>query len=254
MGVFLMYTGLLAGFLGGVSLLKPLRFLGLGNRRRAAAAVGVGGLLVAAAAAFPAPLRRMPTKSSLLDLYLPYWQFAERHEIRVHAPAGRTYDAVRQVTAREIRLFRTLTWLRSPRLPGTERRQSILNAPPDRPILDVATASGFFVLAEEPGREIVLGTLVIVPEGPRRLTPEEFATLDRPGYAKAAINFRVEDLGGGWSRVVTETRTYATDASARRRFATYWRVILPGSALIRRMWLAAVRDRAEGASEVIAPQ
>ncbi len=37
----------------------------------------------------------------------------------------------------------------------------------------------------------------------------------------------------------------ATDAQARRRFACYWRVIYPGSALIRRMWLRAVKKRAE---------
>jgi hypothetical protein len=53
------------------------------------------------------------------------------------------------------------------------------------------------------------------------------------------------DEGGGWTRLTTETRVYATDASSRRRFAGYWRVIYPGSALIRRMWLRAVRERAE---------
>ncbi|HEV7517478.1 MAG TPA: hypothetical protein VGR07_14350 [Thermoanaerobaculia bacterium] len=100
---------------------------------------------------------------------------------------------------------------------------------------------------------ISLGTLVIVPERSGLLSPAGFAALDRPGYAKAAINFRVEDDGNGWSRLVTETRVYATDASARRRFATYWRIIVPGSALIRRMWLAAVRDRAEGAARAGGP-
>ena len=43
------------------------------------------------------------------------------------------------------------------------------------------------------------------------------------------------------------TRVYAADASARRRFAAYWRVIYPGSALIRQMWLRAIKRRAEAA-------
>ncbi len=47
--------------------------------------------------------------------------------------------------------------------------------------------------------------------------------------------------------VTAETRVYATDASARRRFARYWRVIYPGSALIRRRWLRAMKRRAEAA-------
>jgi hypothetical protein len=42
-----------------------------------------------------------------------------------------------------------------------------------------------------------------------------------------------------------ETRVHTTDAAAERRFAVYWRLIYPGSAFIRRMWLEAIRRRAE---------
>jgi hypothetical protein len=59
------------------------------------------------------------------------------------------------------------------------------------------------------------------------------------------MNFRLEDEGNGWTRVTTETRVFATDDRARHRFAAYWRAIYPGSALIRRMWLRAIRLRAE---------
>jgi len=45
--------------------------------------------------------------------------------------------------------------------------------------------------------------------------------------------------------LTTETRIYATDASSRRAFARYWRVIYPGSSLIRRMWLRAIKKTAE---------
>ena len=59
------------------------------------------------------------------------------------------------------------------------------------------------------------------------------------------MNFQLTESGTGSCEVTTETRVHTTDASAGRRFARYWRVIYPGSALIRRMWLRAVRDRAE---------
>jgi hypothetical protein len=59
------------------------------------------------------------------------------------------------------------------------------------------------------------------------------------------MNFLVEEEGDGWCRLSTETRVLATDDTARRRFAVYWRLIYPGSSLIRRMWLAAVKRRAE---------
>jgi hypothetical protein len=59
------------------------------------------------------------------------------------------------------------------------------------------------------------------------------------------MNFLVEDAGDGFSSVTTETRVYTTDTFARRHFAAYWRIIYPGSALIRRMWLRAIAHRAE---------
>ena len=45
--------------------------------------------------------------------------------------------------------------------------------------------------------------------------------------------------------VTTETRIATTDERARRRFARYWRLVHPGSALIRIDWLRAIRRRAE---------
>jgi hypothetical protein len=70
------------------------------------------------------------------------------------------------------------------------------------------------------------------------------------------MNFRLEeeecDAPAGQATspctlLTTETRIYATDASSRRAFARYWRVIYPGSSLIRRMWLRAIKKRAEAA-------
>ena len=66
--------------------------------------------------------------------------------------------------------------------------------------------------------------------------------LSLPGYAKAVMNFSLSEERDG-CLVRTETRIRATDLSARRKFGLYWRVIYPGSALIRRMWLAAVKPR-----------
>lgn len=43
----------------------------------------------------------------------------------------------------------------------------------------------------------------------------------------------------------TETRILATDAIARRKFARYWTFIQPGSAILRRTVLRAVKRTAE---------
>jgi hypothetical protein len=78
-------------------------------------------------------------------------------------------------------------------------------------------------------------------------TREQFVRLTGAGYAKAAMNFLITPGGPGVHRVSTETRIVATDAASARAFARYWRLIYPGSALIRRMWLRAVRNRVAAA-------
>lgn len=216
------------------------------NRRQAAKLIGLGGLLGLAGAALPAPIRRPRGAPVLLDVFLPTYEFREFHETRVNASPERIYEAILGVTAGEIRLFQTLTWLRSPKLPWCKPQpESILNAPAERSILEVATSSGFSKLVEAPGVEIVVGMAVIHPRGtPPPAAPAEFITSE-PGYALAAMNFRIEEEKDGGCRVTTETRIHATDAWSRRRFAAYWRLIYPGSSLIRVEWLRAIRRRAE---------
>jgi hypothetical protein len=145
------------------------------------------------------------------------------------------------VVAREDGLSFRLTILE----PGDSRSEDNL------PIVDLFTHSGFLVLVEEPGRELVLGTVnrywpsAAGPASPRLADAREFVAFSRPDYAKVAFNLRIEDRGGGRCRVTTETRILGTDPSAGRKFAAYWRVIYPGSAIIRRSLLDAIRRRAE---------
>jgi hypothetical protein len=210
----------------------------LATRRRGALLLGAGLVLVFLGIAVPAPLRHS-AGSTRLDRSLPDYQFSEFHETEVQASPAAIHRAIWQVTAREIRLFRLFTWIRSPHWPG-RRKETILAAPSDRPILEVATSSGFRRLADEEN-EVVVGTAVIAPRGLR-------ATGDLrkiPGIALAVMSFRTEPLDAAHCRLTTETRIFATDRSAFRRFKTYWRLIAPGSAILRGTWLQAIGARAE---------
>ena len=155
--------------------------------------------------------------------------------------------AIRAVSADEIALFQTLTWLRRFGRSGPE---SILNAPEHQPIIDVATKTGFLLLQDQP-REVVIGAIVVRPPGtsrPNQFAADDYKQLALPGFAKATMTFRIEEQSGGMSRVVTETRVFATDRAALGRFTPYWRVIFPGSAILRITWLRAIKARAERAS------
>ncbi len=237
----LVYGGFSLFLVGCASLVRPLVWLGIGNRGGSMLVLISGLLLMMLGLAWPATEKGSASSDSQLNQFIPVYQFHEFHSLRMNGNADQVYRAIKGVTADEISLFRSLTWIRRC---GRALPAGILNAPKGQPILELAIRTSFQLLAEEPGREIVLGTLVIAPPGSQRSTID-FKTQRAPGYALAAINFRVNDSGHGQSLVSTETRVYATDAQSRRKVARYWRVIYPGSALIRRMWLRAIKHRAE---------
>ncbi len=241
-----LYAGLLLVFVGVISILFPLRFLRIRTRLAGAVVAAIGVAVVIIAAMLPASEKRIEKHESRLDDFMPRWQFDERHTIAIAAPPEKVFEAIRTVPAEEIRLFRLLTAIRRG---GRKGPEDILNAPEKLPLLDVATRTTFVWLANEPPRELVVGTVVVAPRSARRsgakVTPDLFTRTLQPGVALAAMNFVVAPDGRGGSLVSTETRVFANDRSSERRFAAYWRVIHPGSDIIRRMWLQAIKRRAE---------
>jgi len=211
---WILYCGFAAAFTGAIATL-PRR-----TRRKGAwlFATGIASALIALF--WPAAEEHAEGIHTHIDEIMPRWQFEEHHEIQINAPPERIWSAIRDVTPREIRLFQTLTAIRRF---GRSSGENILNAPDTKPILDVATHSGFHVLVDDPPRELVLGTHV---------SPQ----------ALAVMNFRLEG-----TRLMTETRVFGQTDEARRSFAVYWRLIRPGSGIIRRSWLEAIKRRAESA-------
>lgn len=166
---------------------------------------------------------------TLLEELLPDYDFAERHERRSDAQAGRLLAAARAVTLDDVPLVRLLFRLRglAPRTPGAT-------------VLDAMAREGFEILAEEPGRELVLGTIGrpwTLRGGVRRGV--DFTTFAEAGFARMAMSISAED-----GRLRTETRVGLTDAASRRRFRLYWLAIRPFSGLVRRLWLREATRRA----------
>jgi hypothetical protein len=238
----IVYAGLMLAAAGVVLVVKPIRRLWVSTRSRGLVVAATGILLAGVGLILPASESRVTGVETRLDEFAPAWQFREFHTVRVAAPPSRVFEAITRVRADEIALFRTLTWIRRG---GQPLPPSILNAGKRESLIDVAIRGGFVRLAEDAPCELVIGTIVMAPPGTRgTLTPEVFQKELAPGFALATMNFLVAADGPGRSIVSTETRVCANSPSARRRFAAYWRVIHPGSALIRRMWLRAIARRA----------
>lgn len=178
-----------------------------------------------------------PTGIRLMDEVMPEFDFRSRHARRLDAPpewVAQAFDYVRLSRA-----ARLLFWMRGIRLPSGSIRE-------------VLAGSGFTVLAERPGVEMVAGTLgrfwaireQAHMEAPRDLAA--FRAFDRPGWAQGAVSLLIEPLGDGSTELSTETRVRSVDGAARRRFAFYWLVIRGFGGWLRRDFLRRIARIAEG--------
>jgi hypothetical protein len=242
---YLVYLGLTLFCAGLLSIIRPLRFVYIRTRRLALLVASFGLLLSLGILLLPYGNQEATDRVSKLDEWMPRWQVGERHVLKIAASPAKVFAAIHDVRADEILLFRTLTAIRRC---GSSGPESILNAPEEKPLLDVATQTTFILLDDMAPRELVMGTVVAAPRRVRaagRLEPDLFRKTLSSGVVLATMNFLVTPSDDGGSTVATETRVFANSPAGVRRFGIYWRLIHPGSDLIRRMWLRAIALRAE---------
>jgi len=168
----------------------------------------------------------------------------ERHETLVHAPAGVVFDVAQNFDLQSIPLVRAIFWLRALVL-GAAKPPAHLFA---RGLVAETTATGWGVLAERPGRELVVGSVTQPWQGDvifTRVEPDHFAAYSEPDMVKIVWTLEAEPLGPALTRFRTETRVLATDEAARTKFGRYWRMFGAGIVLIRWLLLPALRREAE---------
>src|SRR5438128_286468 len=168
----LFYLGFGILCVGALSILWPLRFLRIRTRKAGAIVAAVGLFVAVVILLLPVRTTQVSTPATKLDEWMPTWQFDEQHTIHVDASPEKVFEAIHAVRADEIFLFRTLIAIRRCGQPGPE---SIMNAPENKPLLDVATHTTFVYLTEEAPREIVVGTVISAPRDipkPAQLTQE----------------------------------------------------------------------------------
>ena len=182
----------------------------------------------------------------LLDDFLPTYRFSEFHHTIVSAPREKVYDAARGMDMRRSPLVSILLRLR-------ELPHRLISVDFDTKglgyTLDDMIEAGFIMLADEPPREMVFGLVGrfwTLNFDIQDLTPGEFKSFDKQGYAKVAANLAVYKIEPGRSLVTTETRINCLGQHARNSFRRYWTMIRPFSGLIRREWLRIIKLSAEG--------
>jgi hypothetical protein len=179
----------------------------------------------------------------LLDRFMPTYDIAERHHVRVGAPADMTFTAACETDLMQSGAARAIFKAREVML-GSE--QDVVDRP--RGILALTTSIGWGVLTVVPGREVVVGAVTKPWEANvvfRALPPDEFAAFNEPGYVKIVWTLRADPTGTAESIFRTETRAVATDATARTKFRRYWSFLSPGIITIRWVALKPVKAEAE---------
>jgi hypothetical protein len=189
------------------------------------------------------PAIRPEEQDALMDRFIPTYEVAERHQIRINAPADITFEAATQMNLWQTPIVRAIfkgrEWImRSHPAPQPESTSFIAQM----------RGIGWGVLAEVPGRESVMGAVTqpwMADVVFRPLPPEEFAAFDDAGYVKIVWTLRADPLGDADSVFRTETRAVATDRVARAKFRRYWSFLSPGIVLIRWASLRPLKADAE---------
>lgn len=188
----------------------------------------------------------MGSDESLLDRHLPVYRHREVHALTVEAGADAVMRAIRELKGRDVALASVLFAMRT--LPARLLGRPVRTSDPDDRVVDIILEGGFILLDEGP-LEMVVGVIGRFWQLSASLVPlagpADFAAFDREGHAKGIMSFTVEPLGPGRSRLRTETRVLPLGKEAARKFRLYWLFVRPGSGLIRWIWLAAIKRRAE---------
>lgn len=208
-----------------------------------AAAAGYAGLIAWHRYRLDHPAAATPPDCQLLDRFIPSPEVVERHHIAVDAPAEVVMDAARQMRLLDSPLVRALIGARELALGGAPDDRSY---PPQ--LFEQMKSIGWVELAEQPGRELVMGAATIPWHAHpifRSIPAGEFEAFREPGFVKIAWSLRAKPIDGGRSIFHTETRVSTTDRQAREQFRRYWSYVAPGVALIRLALLRPVKREAE---------
>jgi len=180
---------------------------------------------------------------SLIDKFLPSYQFSERHQVTVRAAPGELLDLIQNFRHPKDRFGDTAMLLRQ--LPA---KLMHLLAPSRTPRPSPVTRANFIPLARDGDREMVGGLVGKFWRPDFGL----FAVKDAAGFllcnppktAKLVIGF-VAEQSGDVTVLATETRVYCPDRYSLIMFFPYWLIIRPVSGLLRRRFLATIRRLAE---------
>lgn len=247
---YFFWIGIILAFIGIVSLAYPLRFLFVLNRAVAAYTL-FGGLLISAISLLsPVKKRSSSTSNQKIDDLMPVYAFNEIHEVEINASPEKAKQVLQTTGVKDIPAARLLMKIRGIADDDLDMSDRAANNIAGSETISTPDFNFFVISPDEWITVMILKSVIITnnshqPKPPEIKSLEQFVAFNEPGYIKVTVNFRFISNGNGKTLLTTETRNCGIMPKDNRIFGYYWRIIYPGSAIIRRVWLDTIKKRTE---------
>ncbi len=247
---YFFWIGVILIGIGVISLIHPLTFLFILNRIFAVLIILCGMLISFISLLYPVKMKHSLTTNQRIDSLLPDFAFNEFHEVRINASIEKIKQVLQVTGVKDIPAAHLLMKIR-----GIADEDVNLSDRASNNIVSSDTVStpdfNFFIVAPDEWITVMILKSVIItnnankPAPPEISTLEQFIAFNKPGYVKVAVNFHFISTGNNETILTTETRNNGITLKDNRVFGYYWRIIYPGSAIIRRIWLDTIRKKAQ---------
>ena len=247
---YFFWMGIILVIAGVISLFHPLKFLFIFDRMIALLVVIGGALMAMVSLLSPIRIQHSSSHHQKLDWVLPDYTLNEFHEVRINATPEKVKQILQVTGVKDIPVARLLMRIR-----GITNEEVDLSERASKNLMGSDTIStpdfNFFVVAPDEWITIMILKSVNITNNTRIPAPPEISTLEQfrafhePGYVKVAVNFRFIRTDKNETILTTETRNRGITPKDNRDFGFYWKIIYPGSAMIRRVWLDTIKRKAE---------
>lgn len=246
---YFFWIGIIIFLVGTISLIQPLTFLFVFSRIYAAIVLSVGILISILSLVWPVKVN-YSTDNLKIDDLLPDYSFGEYHEVSLDASVDKAKHTLQTTGVSAIPVIHLLMKIRGiadekdmSDIVANNQANSETFSTPDFNFFMVDPAEYISVMIMK--ASVIAGGSKKLPAPPEISKLEQFTAFNNPGYVKVAINFRFISLDKQKTLLSTETRVQGTTSGDSRLFGLYWRIIYPGSAIIRRVWLDTIKKIAE---------
>ncbi len=185
----------------------------------------------------------------LLEDYLEHYGTNQVRAVVVDAEPGTVMEVLRETDLSRSGVFvKALGWLRvmPDRITEFLKGEEELSVPEEFQVESLED-HGWTLLAED-DHELVYGVVgKFWKPNPniQDIEADEFREFDRPGFAKAAINFYLQPYGNGKTLLSYELRIDVMEESREKKFRLLWKLIGPVKGYTVKRVLERVKRKAE---------